>query len=141
MPIPPPERVVDAFLPDEDTAVVPHPRYPDDPSSRISYAPSEAAAPGGKVGSLFGLYPYSSTSFLLSSSASLRCFRFRQKNKPASTRRATATMGTTTATAIVPELERPELDVFLLPLANPGGTVDDVEADEVVEVGIWVGGC
>jgi hypothetical protein len=33
----PPETVVDAFRPDEATAVVPHPRYPDEPSSLISY--------------------------------------------------------------------------------------------------------
>lgn len=32
----PPEMVVDAFRPDEAKAVVPHPRYPDEPSSLIS---------------------------------------------------------------------------------------------------------
>lgn len=55
----PPERVVEAFLPEEATAVVPHPRYPAEPSSRISYGPSFPLGPTppavGNVGSLFGL--------------------------------------------------------------------------------------
>jgi hypothetical protein len=65
IPIPPPElppdSVVDAFRPDEPTAVVPHPRYPDEPSSRISNGPSWPAAPPlttptvGNVGSSLGL--------------------------------------------------------------------------------------
>lgn len=63
IPIPPadcpPEIVVDAFRPEEATAVVPQPRYPEEPSSRISYEPSCPADPApptaGKVGSLFGL--------------------------------------------------------------------------------------
>jgi len=45
----------------------------------------------------------------------LRCFRFRQKKIPAATRRATATIGTTTATAIVPPLLSP------FALFAPGG--------------------
>lgn len=67
IPIPPaeapadgPDNVVDAFRPDDATAVVPHPRYPDEPSSLISYAPSFPAEPAavaaaGSVGSLLGL--------------------------------------------------------------------------------------
>ena len=97
--------------------MVPHPRYPPEPSSRISYDPSPAlAAPtAGSVGSLFGLYPYSSISFLLTSSASFRCFRFRQKNRPPAIIKATAAIGTTTATAIVPALVRPPPPLLELP--------------------------
>ena len=51
-----PDRVVEAFRPDDATAVVPHPRYPEEPSSRISNGPSPGADPtAGSVGSLFGL--------------------------------------------------------------------------------------
>ena len=46
--------VVEAFRPVEPTAVVPHPRYPDEPSSRISISPA-AAPTAGRVGSLLGL--------------------------------------------------------------------------------------
>jgi hypothetical protein len=35
-----PDIVVEPFRPDDATAVVPHPRYPDEPSSRISNGPS-----------------------------------------------------------------------------------------------------
>lgn len=62
----------------------------------------------GSVGSLFGLNPYSSTSFLRISSPSLRCFRLRQRKRAARTIKATATTGTTTATAILPPGDRPE---------------------------------
>ncbi len=62
----------------------------------------------GSVGSLFGLNPYSSTSFLRSSSPSLRCFRLRQRKRAARTIKATATTGTTTATAILLPAERPD---------------------------------
>lgn len=53
----PPDSVVEALRPDEATAVVPHPRYPEPPSSRISNAPSLPAEPetAGSVGSLLGL--------------------------------------------------------------------------------------
>lgn len=45
MPIPPPpddgpDNVVEGFRPDDATAVVPHPRYPVEFSSRISNGPS-----------------------------------------------------------------------------------------------------
>lgn len=56
----------------------------------------------GSVGSSLGLKPYSSTSFLRSSSPSFRCFRLRQKKRAANTINATAATGTTTATAILP---------------------------------------
>jgi len=132
----PPDTVVDAFLPDDATAVVPQPRYPEEPSSRISYGasfPAPAAATAGNVGSLLGLYPYSSTSFLLNSSASLRCFRFRQKKIPAATRRATATIGTTTATAIVPPLVSPLwLPLWEINEPAPLAVDDDDEEDDVV---------
>jgi hypothetical protein len=132
---------VEALRPEDATAVVPHPRYPEEPSSRISNGPSLPADPtpptAGRVGSLFGLYPYSSTSFLRSSSASLRCFRFRHKKRPASTRRATATIGTTTATAIFPPPFSPpppleDFPSFMSP-AVPVGPADEV--DEPVSVG------
>lgn len=54
----PPDRVVEAPRPEEGTAVVPHPRYPDEPSSRISNGPpwpGELPATAGSVGSLLGL--------------------------------------------------------------------------------------
>lgn len=91
--------------------VVPQPRYPAPSDSLIS----DGSSPGllalpmtGSVGSLLGLNPYSSTSFLRISSPSLRCFRLRQRNRAARTIKATATTGTTTATAILPPAERPE---------------------------------
>jgi len=71
------------------------------------------------VGSAFGLYPYSSTSFRLCSSASFLCFLLRQKKIPARTRRATAAIGTTTATAIFPLLFRPPLELSLGLIAAP----------------------
>lgn len=91
--------------------VVPQPRYPAPSVSFISDGSSpELLAPpmAGSVGSLLGLNPYSSTSFLRSSSPSLRCFRLRQRKRAARTIKATATTGTTTATAILPPAERPE---------------------------------
>ena len=102
------ERVVDGF---RFAEVVPQPRYPDPSVSLISDGSSPlllAPPTTGKVGSLFGLKPYSSTSFLLNSSASFLCFRFRQRKRAAVTIKATATTGTTTATAILPPAERPE---------------------------------
>jgi len=134
----PPETVVDAFRPDEATAVVPHPRYPEEPSSLISYGPSPVLPPttptAGNVGSLFGLYPYSSTSFRRNSSASFLALRFRHRKRPAMRRRATTTIGTTTATAMVPPVPRP----LLAPLfdccgsAVPAPDVDDDVAEPVV---------
>ena len=91
--------------------VVPQPRYPPPSVSFISDGSSpELLAPPmtGSVGSLLGLNPYSSTSFLRSSSPSLRCFRLRHRKRAARTIKATATTGTTTATAILPPAERPE---------------------------------
>lgn len=50
----PPERVVEAFRPVDPVNVVePQPRYPDEPSSFISYVPPPEP---GMVGSAFGLY-------------------------------------------------------------------------------------
>lgn len=90
----------------------------------------------GRVGSLFGLNPYSSTSFLLNSSASFRCFRFRQRNKAARTIKATAATGTTTARAIFPPGERPEpFDVLAPEVASAAES--DLEADDL-ELVLWV---
>lgn len=61
----------------------------------------------GRVGSLFGLNPYSSTSFRRSSSAAFLAFRLRQKKIAARIISATETTGTTTATAMVPLADRP----------------------------------
>ena len=84
----------------------------------------------GNVGSSLGLYPYSSTSFLRISSASLRCFRLLQKNKAARTRSATPTIGTITSTAVLPPPLRPPLDV-LFPVSDNPGVDDEAELDEV----------
>src|SRR5690242_21698620 len=62
----------------------------------------------GRVGSWLGLKPYSSTSFLRSSSLFWRALRFLHKKIPASSSSAMATTGTTTAIAILP----PELSPF-----------------------------
>lgn len=141
IPIPPadwpPDNVVDAFRPDDTAVVVPQPRYPAaEPSSRISISFPGDPPTAGNVGSLLGLYPYSSTSFLLNSSASLRCFRFRQKNNPASTIRATATIGTTTATATVPPWPSPPLLELFDPDCKPAVLVPDVEEDVPVPVSL-----
>jgi hypothetical protein len=92
------------------------------PSPILLFTPPAIA---GKVGSSFGLYPYSSTSFLLMSSASFRCFRLLQKNKPASTRRATPAIGTITSTAVFPPPLSPPDDVLFPVSASPGIDVDD----------------
>ena len=125
------ERVVDGFLA-EVVVVVPQPRYPTPSVSRISEgsSPTLLAPPTtGRVGSLLGLNPYSSTSFRRSSSASFRWLRFRQRKSAAITIKATATTGTTTATAILPPADRPEvveaLDPGLARTAEPE-LVDDV---------------
>ena len=87
----------------------------------------------GSVGSLLGLNPYSSTSFLRSSSPSLRCFRLRQRKRAARTIKATATTGTTTATAILLPAERPEEEAEGVPVAATGAPVD-LLADDLAEV-------
>ena len=88
----------------------------------------------GNVGSLLGLKPYSSTSFLRISSPSLRCFRFRQRKRAARTIRATATTGTTTATAILPPGERPEELEEEVPAAAAIAVPLDLLADDLFEV-------
>lgn len=92
------------------------------------------------VGSLFGLKPYSSTSFLLNSSASFLCFRLRHRKRAARTIKATAATGTTTATAIFPPGERPEpLDVLgpeVVSAAEPDLDADDAELLLCVMVGV-----
>lgn len=134
----PPDNVVEAFRPEEATAVVPQPRYPEEPSSRISNGPSDPApAAAGRDGSLLGLYPYSSTSFRLISSASLRCFRLRQKKIIAAAIKATATMGTTTATAMVPPLDRDLLLPPLFWLISDAEVVEDDEDEVVPEVPVF----
>lgn len=116
--------------------VVPQPRYPAPSVSLIS----DGSSPGllappitGSVGSLFGLNPYSSTSFLRISSASLRCFRLRQRKRAARTIKATATTGTTTATAILPPGVRLE-EVEEEALAVAAVAWLDLLADDLVEV-------
>ena len=128
------ERVVDGFLA-EVVVVVPQPRYPTPSVSRISEgsSPTLLAPPTtGRVGSLLGLNPYSSTSFRRSSSASFRCLRFRQRKRAAITIKATATTGTTTATAILPPADRPELVEALAP--EVVRTVAPVLVDDVFEL-------
>lgn len=88
--------VVEALRP-ELVAVLPHPLYP-----LWSSAISDCMPTAGSVGSSFGLNPYSSTSFLRASSAVFFALRFRQNQIPARSRRATATIGMTTAMAVFP---------------------------------------
>ena len=117
--------------------VVPHPRYPAPSVSLISDGSSPGLLPPpmtGSVGSLLGLKPYSSTSFLRISSPSLRCFRFRQRKRAARTIRATATTGTTTATAILPPGERPEELEEGAPAAAAIAVPLDLLPDDLVEV-------
>lgn len=95
------DRLVDALRPAD---VVPQPRYPDEVSSLGATLP---AIMPGRVGSLFGLKPYSSTSLRRSSSAAFFAFRRRQRKIAAKTINATETTGTTTATAMVPPGDRP----------------------------------
>ena len=116
--------------------VVPQPRYPAPSDSLISDGPSPgllAPPMTGKVGSLLGLKPYSSTSFLRNSSPSLRCFRLRQRKRAARTIKATAATGTTTATAILPPGERPE-EFEEEALGFVRAAPDDLLADDLVEV-------
>lgn len=90
------------------------------------------------MGSLLGLNPYSSTSFLRNSSPSFRCFRLRQRKRAARTIRATATTGTTTATAILLPAERPE-DAEGWPLGVVKRDPLVLLADDLVEVTLVVG--
>lgn len=87
----------------------------------------------GRVGSLLGLKPYSSTSFRLASSCVFLCLRFLQKNRPAKTSSATTTTGTTTATAVFPPAESPpeELVLSFVP-EREAPPVDEADADEDV---------
>ncbi len=126
-------RVVEGF---RLVDVVPQPRYPAPSFSVISDGSSpELLAPPmtGNVGSLLGLNPYSSTSFLRSSSPSLRCFLLRQRKRAARTIKATATTGTTTATAILPPGERPE-EVEEEALGVARAAPLDLLADDLVAV-------
>jgi hypothetical protein len=91
------------------------------------------------VGSLFGLNPYSSISFLRSSSEFFRAFRLLQNQIPSTMSIATTTTGTTTAIATFPPLDRP-LDPFLEALAvfDVRAAVDE-ELDEVEDLDEVVG--
>jgi hypothetical protein len=91
------------------------------------------------VGSLFGLNPYSSISFLRSSSEFFRAFRLLQNQIPSTMSIATTTTGTTTAIATFPPLDRP-LDPFLEALAvfDVRAAVDE-ELDEVKDLDEVVG--
>lgn len=91
------------------------------------------------MGSLFGLNPYSSISFLRSSSEFFRAFRLLQNQIPSTMSIATTTTGTTTAIATFPPLDRP-LDPFLEALAvfDVRAAVDE-ELDEVKDLDEVVG--
>lgn len=129
------DKVVDGFLAVE---VVPQPLYPAPSVCVISEGSSPLVlATTGRVGSLLGLNPYSSTSFLRSSSASFLCFRLRQRKRAARTISATATTGTTTATAMVPPGERPEVEEALAPEVARAAEPDLLE-DELLEEAICV---
>ena len=89
----------------------------------------------GRVGSLLGLNPYSSTSFRRSSSASFRCFRRRHQKSAAKTISATPTIGTTTATAMRPPFGSPPLSSEAPALGvarEPAAEVELVAAAEEV---------
>lgn len=125
------DNVVDCFRA-AAAGVVPQPRYPEPSFSFISdgSSPKLPTAPtAGSVGSLFGLKPYSSSSFLRCSSASFRCFLLLQRNNKARTISATAATGTTTATAILPPADRPPES-----FAGPEPVVVAAAALDVVEV-------
>jgi hypothetical protein len=99
---------------------------------------SPLVLPTGSVGSLLGLKPYSSISFLRISSAFFRSFRFRQNQIPASTISTTATIGTTVATAMVlggVDVELPSLLGFAKLAAPEVAAAAPVEEPDVVE---WV---
>ena len=80
------------------------------------------------VGSLLGLKPYSSISFRRMSSAFLRSFRLRQNHNAARTRRTTATIGTTVATAMVLVLVLGPLELWPLGVARPLAPVEAAAA-------------
>ncbi|KAL5333776.1 hypothetical protein BJX70DRAFT_380029 [Aspergillus crustosus] len=94
----------------------------------------------GKVGSPFGLNPYSSTSFLRSSSASFFALCLLQSHRPSRTNIATETTGTTTATAIVPPAERPESapPVSVGEAVADDSIVEDAPPSPVVVLGVGV---
>jgi len=81
------------------------------------------------------LKPYSSTSFLLASSAFFLCLRFLHKNIPASTSKATTTTGTTTATAVLPPTDSPPpvVDLEFCDWSVAGSDVDEDFEDCVDE--------
>lgn len=94
----------------------------------------------GRVGSLFGLNPYSSTSLRRSSSAALFALRLRQKKSSAKIINATETTGTTTATAIVPLGERP---LELAAEVEVASAAESVALEEMVDeapvlAAVWV---
>lgn len=115
---------MEAFLL-EGVVAVPQPRYP--LSSSIISEPPVTPPTAGSVGSLLGLKPYASISFLRSSSASFCCFLRRQKKRPASTSAAMTTMGITTAMAMVPAGDNP---LELLDDCCPLRAELEVDADE-----------
>jgi len=81
------------------------------------------------------LRPYSSTSFLLASSAFFLCLRFLHKNIPASTSKATTTTGTTTATAVLLPTDSPPpvVDLEFCDWSVAGSDVDEDFEDCVDE--------
>jgi hypothetical protein len=116
-------------------AVVPQPRYPPFASliSVCSSPGSPATAPtAGKVGSWLGLNPYSSTSFLRSSSASFLCFLLRHRKIPSRTSNATTTIGITTAIAVLPPSDRPPEPAVCPDAPLMGPALVDVDDEEVV---------
>lgn len=107
--------MVDAFRFDIVPAAVelPHPRYPDSSPESPVTPPTT-----GNVGSWFGLKPYASISFRLSSSSTFLCFLRLHRNRPPKTRSATATIGITTAIAIFPDEDSPPESLLGLEVAD-----------------------
>lgn len=125
------DSVVDGFL---FVEVVPHPLYPAPSTSVICEGSSPILLEpptAGSVGSWLGLKPYSSTSLRRRSSASFLAFRRRQRRIAASTINATATTGTTTATAILPPADSPDPESALEPVVARAGDPDLVDDDDV----------
>ena len=106
----------------ELVVVFPHPLYP-----LWSSAISEVIPTAGSVGSLLGLKPYSSTSFLRASSAVFFCLRLLHNKIPPTTRSATTTTGTTTAMAVLPPVPRPPCSCLFAGLCKDAGD-DELDA-------------
>jgi hypothetical protein len=80
------------------------------------------------------LKPYSSISFLRSSSEFFRAFLFRQNHNPNRTSKATATTGTTTATATFPPPDKPPELLEGFEVLDAKAAVEDEELDAFEDV-------